>query len=106
MVVESLGSQTGRQPLPVGLIVSTRYEAGSDWQPQPLTPARALLAFMDNTVATRQRPEKTMPILKQAVTGAAAITSKRGEARTIAPLLLKYLTVDPQGGHNGVSKES
>jgi hypothetical protein len=106
LVVESLGGQTGRVLLPVGLIVSTRYEAGANWQPQPLTPAQALLALMDNTVAARQRPEKTMPILKKAVTGAAAVASKRGEARTIVPFLLKAISADPKGGQHGVSKES
>jgi len=89
--VESLGGQAGTVPLPLGSIVVTRYQPSARWRPRPLSPARALLACMDNTVAAQRDPESTMPILRLAVLGAHAIESARGEAHTVAPLLLQQL---------------
>ncbi|MBN1219227.1 MAG: hypothetical protein JXM69_09895 [Anaerolineae bacterium] len=89
--VESLGGQTGVEPLPVGLVVVTDYQPEAAWRPRQLTPGQALLALMDNTVAARGNPAHSMPILKQVVTGAIALKSKRGEAREVAPLLLARL---------------
>jgi len=89
--VESLGGQTGTGPLPLRLVVVTRYQPAATWRPHPLSPAVALLACMDNTVAAQREPESTMPILRLAVLGAHAIESERGEADALAPLLLQQL---------------
>ena len=78
--VEAMGGQTGVEALPVGLVVETEYQPGAEWRPSVLTPGLALLALMDNTVAARRDPAHSMPILKQAVTGAIALSGKRGEA--------------------------
>ena len=86
--VEALGGQVGTEPLPVGLVVVTEYRPGARWQPRLLTPGRAMLALMDNTVAARRGAEISMPILKQVATRATTLKSKRGEAsQIIAPLL-------------------
>jgi hypothetical protein len=89
--VEALGRQAGVEPLPVGLVFVTEYQPEAAWRPRKLTPGQALLALMDNTVAARREPAYSMPILKQAVTGAIALKSKRGEAGAIVPALLKQL---------------
>ena len=75
----------------MGLVVVTEYQPEAAWQPRQLTPGQALLALMDNTVAARRNPAHSMPILKQAVTGAVALKSKRGEAGEVVPLLLSQL---------------
>jgi hypothetical protein len=77
--IELLGGQVGVEPLPVGLVVETEFQPGAEWRPSVLTPGLALLALMDNTVAARRDPAHSMPILRQAVTGAVALNSKRGE---------------------------
>lgn len=89
--VESLGGQAGVEPLPVGLIVVTAYQPGAVWRPRSLTPGQALLALMDNTVAARRNPAHSMPILKQAVSGAITLKSKRGEAGAVVEDLLRRL---------------
>lgn len=85
------GAQIGTEALPVGLVLATEYQAGARWRPRPLTPAQALLALMDNTVAAQRMPEMSMPILKQVVSGARLIKSKRGEATALAGPLLQYV---------------
>jgi hypothetical protein len=86
--VEELGGRDGGEPLPVGLVVVTEYEDGARWRPRTMTPGRAMLALMDNTIAARQNPELSMPILKQVVSGATTIRSKRGEAAAVVESLL------------------
>lgn len=89
--VEALGGRVGEEVLPVGLVVVTEYREGARWQPRVLTPGRAMLALMDNTVAARRGPEISMPVLKQVVTRATAIKSKRGEAKQVAASLLNLI---------------
>src|SRR5579859_1211989 len=88
--VAALGGQAGTTPLPIGLIVVTHYASGARWRPRALSPAQALLALMDNTVAARRAPHTSMPILRQAALGASAIQSARGEAVGVAAALLGY----------------
>jgi hypothetical protein len=89
--VETFGGQVGVEPLPVGLVIVTEYQPEATWRPRKLTSGQALLALMDNTVAARRDPAHSMPILKQAVTGAVVLKSKRSEARQIASALLSLL---------------
>ncbi|HZQ10201.1 MAG TPA: hypothetical protein VFD70_26725 [Anaerolineae bacterium] len=86
--IEQLGGQCGIAPLPVGLIAVTQYQRRAHWNPRVLSPARALLALMENTVAARREPEYTLPILRETVLHAKIVEGKRGEARHIAPTLL------------------
>jgi hypothetical protein len=91
MPVESLGRLAGVEPLPVGLVIVTQYQPEATWRPHKLTAGQALLALMDNTVAARRDPTHSMPILKQAVTGAIALYSKRGETGQMVKDLLRRL---------------
>jgi hypothetical protein len=87
-----LGGQVGTEPLPVGLVIVTQYQAGARWRPRPFSPSQALLALMDNTVAARREPGFSMPILREAVLGAMCIQSKRGDASRVASAILRQLT--------------
>lgn len=78
--VASLGAPAGTAPLAIGLVLVTSYRPGARWRPRRLTPALALLALMRHTVAARGNPAHSMPILKQAVSGAVAFAGVRGEA--------------------------
>lgn len=91
--IEQLGGQRGVEPLPVGLIVITHFQRGSRWRPRELSPAQAMLALMDNTVAARREPEYTMPILREAALSAKTVQSKRGDAHRIMTKLLNELAV-------------
>jgi len=89
--LETLDIQPGSEPLPVALVVLTKYKPYARWRPETLTPSQAMLALMDNTVAARREPTFTMPILKQVAMGAKTIASKRGAAKRIVPAILQYL---------------
>ncbi len=86
--VEALGGRAGSDPIPVGLIVMSRYKPGSEWRPDRLSPGRGILALLANTVPARRTPEVVMPALYRVVSEAAAIRSDRGEAcSVVAPIL-------------------
>lgn len=88
---KALGSNIGEKPLPVGLVVVTKYEDGARWQPRRITPGRSLMALLDNTVAARKDPTTSLPILQHVVTEATTVQSKRGEASTVAKRILQQL---------------
>lgn len=90
--IEEFGGQIGIEPIPVGLVVVTHYQPEARWRPLPLSPAQAMLALMDNTVAALRGPEVSIPILKQVVTQARVVKSKRGEAEVVVPLLKKLIS--------------
>jgi hypothetical protein len=89
--VEMLSGTAGVRPLPVGLVVLTRYEAGARWRPRPLSPGRALLELLDHALAARYAPERVMEALAPVVTGATILKGRRGEASTVAPAVLYHL---------------
>lgn len=87
----ALGGRTGERPVPVDLIVMTSYQPDACWRPLPLSRSLAFLALIENTVAARVSPERTMPILRQTVLTARAIDSRRGEADATARAVLAEL---------------
>jgi len=88
--VEMLSGTAGVRPLPVGLVVLTRYEAGARWRPRRLSPGRALLELLDHALAARYAPERVMDALAPVVAGASILKGKRGEASTLAAQLLYH----------------
>jgi hypothetical protein len=89
--VAALGGQVGLEPLPVGLIAVTHYEEGARWRPRPLSHGQGLLALMDNTVGARREPGYSMPVLRESLSQARIIQSKRGEAGRVARAILELL---------------
>lgn len=85
--VEALGGQVATEPMPVGLVLAAQYEAGARWRPRPLSPARAMLALLDNTVQVRSQPEAALGTLHTVAMAAEAFKGKRGEADQVASWL-------------------
>src|SRR6185295_9187567 len=81
IAIDAIGGRAGTVPLPVTTIVLTEYHARARWRPRRVSPALAMLALMDNTVAAARRPpEQTMPVLRAAVESAVIVRSRRGDA--------------------------
>jgi hypothetical protein len=86
--VEALGAAVGAKPLPVGLILLSRYRAGARWRPRRLSPGQAVLALLAETVPARRRPAAAIARLGQVATQAPALRGMRGEAEELAHTLL------------------
>jgi hypothetical protein len=85
---EVFGAATGSDPLPVGLVLATRYRAQAQWRPRQLTPGQALLELLANTIAARRAPATALKFLGKAVSSARSLKSARGEADIIVAKVL------------------
>lgn len=87
--IETMGGIVGRKPLPVGLVIVSRYREHSRWRPLKLTAGHGVLELLDNTVPARRKPEVVLPTLQKAVTAATILKGERGEAEEIVNRILK-----------------
>jgi hypothetical protein len=85
---EELGGVAGTRPLPVGLVLVTRYVGGARFRPRPLSPGRAVLELLSHTLPARRRPERVLDALTQAVEQASVLRGPRGEADEAARQIL------------------
>lgn len=85
----SLGAVVGEGPIPVGMIVVTRYGASSRWRPRKLTPGEAVLALIDNTILATVKPRQVLTTMARACSTAVALKGQRGHAERIAVTLLR-----------------
>ena len=88
---ESLGSETGAKPLPIGLLALTRYEAGARWKPKVVSAGKGTLGLLANTLAARKEPRQALATLTRAVERAPILTGIRGEATETAASILHLL---------------
>ena len=89
--VETLGGRAGRAPLPVALVVASRYRQGAKWRPRRLTAGQGVLELLAQTVSARSRPEKAFAALERIATRALVLKGARGEASEMVDQLLRQL---------------
>lgn len=82
-------ARRGRRPVPVGLIVETRYRPEGSWNPVPLSAGERVLTLLANTVPARDRPGEVLATLARAASGALGLRSDRGSAGATARALLQ-----------------
>jgi hypothetical protein len=78
----------GTVALPVRCVVATRFVAGSEWRPRPLSRAATIMALLRNTVAVQSAPDRTLRVLQASVATASGRMSVRGDAAAAARALL------------------
>jgi hypothetical protein len=86
-----LGGETGSAPLPVRLVLVSRYEAGREWRPRELSRGEGLLALLRHTVPVRERPGQAMETLARVARRVPALKSARGEAEATAEAVLDHV---------------
>jgi hypothetical protein len=89
--VETFGGRRGVKPLPVGLVLVSRYRAGARWRPQPVSAGQGILELLSHTISARRQPEKALAVLQRALADASIIKGARGEARQIAGSILERM---------------
>jgi hypothetical protein len=87
--VEELGGMTGDRPLPVGLVLVTRYVSGSRFRPRSVSAGRAVLALLANTLPARRRPERVLDVLSRVASQAFVLRGPRGEAAEVVQRILR-----------------
>lgn len=81
--VEAFGGVVGTKPLPVGLVIVSKYRENARWRPVKLTAGQGVLELLDNTVPARRKPEVVLPVLEQAVLAATILKGERSEAEAL-----------------------
>jgi hypothetical protein len=89
--VETLGGQPGSKPLPVGLVVVSKYRPGARWRPRQLSAGEGALALLANTVSARREPQTTLATLHKVVSRAPVLKGQRGEAQQVIDFILAQL---------------
>lgn len=89
--IAELGGVSAETALPVGAIIVTTYGPEAAWAPQELSPGRAALALLNNTVAALFRHEEALPVLKRATSGALLLEGERGEPEPLVEDVLSRL---------------
>lgn len=92
--IEELGATAGIKPLPVAMVVVSRYKAGARWRPRLLSGGRGVLEILANTVSARRNPARALATLNRAVSGARIFKGARGEASETADFILERLSID------------
>jgi hypothetical protein len=87
--VEEFGGRAGKGPLPVGLVVVTRYERNGRLCPRRITPGEGVLQMLANTVSARRSPERALTALSKVADRAVILYGTRGEASRAAASILK-----------------
>ncbi|MEK6299797.1 MAG: hypothetical protein AABO41_03675 [Acidobacteriota bacterium] len=89
--VETLGGRAGARPLPVALVVVSKYKPGAKWRPRELSAGEGALELIANTVSARREPEKVLSTLNHVVAGAAVLKGFRGESSQVVDFILDRL---------------
>jgi hypothetical protein len=90
--VETLGGRRGAKPLPVGLILVSKYKPGAQWRPRKLTAGEGALCLLANTVSARRQPENALATLREVVARAPVLKGSRGEASQVVDFVFNSLS--------------
>jgi hypothetical protein len=80
--------------LPCAILLLTRYEKGTSWDPEPLSPGFAMLDALPTALQSRDAPEQVLEALSALVAGAACYRGARGDGEpTVRDLRQLQLSV-------------
>lgn len=89
--MQALGGSVGNKPLPVGLILVTKYREHARWRPRSLSPGEGALELLANTLAAERNQRTLLATLARTTERAAILKGERGEAHAVAPSILERL---------------
>lgn len=78
-------------PIPVGLVLFTRYEGGARWNPRRLSPAEVTVGLIENAVAARIAPARVLASASLIARAAPGLRTRRGDAAGASRRALRAL---------------
>jgi hypothetical protein len=75
-----LGSSIGSLPIPIGLVILTKFNKSASWNPRPTSQGRGVLGLLANSLSARPNPERALGILTKAIEKSLILHGVRGEA--------------------------
>jgi hypothetical protein len=87
-------AKTGTKPVPVSLVVSTKYQSRGIWRPKTLSDTQGALELIRNSVSARRNPAMVLTVLKKVSDRAKFLKTPRGEADISASKVLQIVRRD------------
>ena len=92
---KSLGARTGREPIPVGLVLISHFDknkaSAAEFKPEILSAGQGIIEMLAHSISIRNNPNFALEVLNKISTRAIIAKSRRGEAEFFVSHLLKYL---------------
>ncbi len=92
--VESLGGKASTEPIPIGIVLITKYKDGrknsQNWKPQILSGGRGIMEILSHTIPIRYNPKFSLEVLNKVSKRAIICKSQRGDASEFVSLLLNF----------------
>ncbi|MDC1446318.1 hypothetical protein N8366_09210 [Amylibacter sp.] len=85
------GAKILQTPVPLGLVIITKFKENAIWRPRSVSKGKALLGMLDNCLSGQLYPERNFKTLGNAIHGTKSIKSSRGEAKYTAVKILKIM---------------
>ncbi len=83
-----LGGEAGTRPLPVGLVLATRFDPDAPGGLQRISSGRAALTLLAHANQARTRPDRVMETVGAAARDAVCLRGPRGEAEELVDRIL------------------
>jgi hypothetical protein len=87
--VEALGGRMGVKPLPVAMVVVSKYKPGARWRPRGLSEGEGALELMSNTVSARRQPAAMLEAIRRVVSQATVLKGYRGDAAQVVEFIFE-----------------
>ena len=94
LAAETFGGEIAGKPLPVGMVLLLEYEKGSRWNPQILSDGNGVMEILLHTIPIRFNPKFSLQVLNKVANRAIIAKSKRGDAKDVINLLLKFFETE------------
>lgn len=94
----AFGARFVTEPVPVAIVLETRYRPRARWRPAPLTASEIALAMMGHAVAAQLRPEPVMHALTIAAKRARGFRTDRPDVGRAVPHIFAMLESELESG--------
>ena len=85
-----LGGVQGSVPIPVGLVLITKYDENAVWNPERLSVGQGIMEVIPHTIPRIFNPEFSLKVLNTSLRDAIILKSSRGDATDFAIELLSF----------------
>ena len=91
ITARTLGGKVGTSPIPLGMLVLTKFKKNANWKPRKLSPGVGIVEILMHTFPTRVNTKFTLSVLKKAVSGAIIVKGLRGDGQIAAEKIINFV---------------
>jgi len=88
--VIALGGRSGIRPVPVGMVLLTKYEENAAWAPEIISSGRGIMEIIPHTLPVRANTDFVLKTLNKGLNRAIIVKSSRGDVSQFAEVVLSY----------------